>query len=222
MTDPRRQGRVIVEFEDESSRTGNISVDGVIWGAVEGSEKRGVWCIEDVEGKCLRHASSIHGQAAAKDEAIALAERMVRDGTLPTPEEAKRLRDEERELRAQRPSEIRRKQERAERSHLLDATFDADWANEKAAPFYEIFAEAFDLADPDLWKSNSFSMLRPRLIIEARAAIANLEYELHEERRIKRRFQRRSPAPELEYKLARAREILALLELDKFPSGDAA
>jgi hypothetical protein len=155
---------------------------------------------------------SIHAQAAAKDEAIALAKRLVRDGTLPTPEEAKRLRQQARERRARRPSEIRREQERAERSRLLHATFETDWENEEAAPFYEIFAEAFDLADPELWKSNSFSMLRPRLVIEARAAIANLEHELLEERRTtRRRFQRRSRAPELEYKLARAREILALL-----------
>jgi hypothetical protein len=205
MTDARRQGRVVVAFNGGS--IGTIFVDGVTWGAVEWSEKRGVWCIEDAEGKCLRHASSIHGQAAAKDEAIALAERLVRDGTLPTPEEAKRLRHEERERRAKRPSEMRRKQERAEGLRLFDAAYEAERADEKATPFYEIFAEAFDLADPDLWKSNSFAMVRPRLVIEVRAAIARLEHELH-----KRRIQRRAPAPKLEHELARAREILALLQ----------
>src|SRR5262249_14632925 len=133
--DPRRQGRVIVAFKGESSKVGAIFVDGVNWGAVEWSEKRGVWCIEDAEGKCLRHAASIHGKAAAKEEAIALAEKMVRDGTLPTPEEAAELHPEakqhEREKRAKRPSEIRRKQERAESARLLDAEFEADWDNQK-------------------------------------------------------------------------------------------
>jgi len=205
--DPRRQGSVVVAFKGESSKIGTIFVDGVTWGAVEWSEKHGVWCIEDTEGKCLRHASSIHGRAAAKDEAIALAERLVRDGTLPAPEEAKRRRHEERERRAQRPSELRRKQARKER--FLRAWFKADWENQEAAPFYEIFAEAFDLADPGLWKSNSFAMVRPRLVIEVRAAIARLEHELCEQR-IK--APARAPAPKLEHELARAREILALLE----------
>lgn len=95
--DPRRQGRVRVVFQ-EDQKTGTLLVGGETWGAVEWSEKRGVWCIEDAEGQCLRHASSIHGQAAAKDEAVALAERMVRDGTLPTPEDAYVLRQHRRAL----------------------------------------------------------------------------------------------------------------------------
>ena len=193
MKDPRRQGSVIVAFKGESSKTGTIFVDGANWGAVEWSEKRGVWCIEDVEGGCLRHAASVHGKAAAKEEAIALAEKMVRDGTLPTPEEAAELHREakqhEREKRAQRPSES-----------------EADWENQQATPFYQIFAEAFDLADPGLWKSNSFAMVRPRLVIEVRAAIAQLERDLH-----KRHMMRRAVAPKVEHELARAREILALL-----------
>ena len=210
MKDPRRQGSVIVAFKGESRKTGTIFVDGANWGAVEWSEKRGVWCIEDVEGGCLRHAASVHGKAAAKEEAIALAEKMVRDGTLPTPEEAAELHREakqhEREKRAQRPSEIRRKQERAERDRLLHAWFEVDWENQQATPFYQIFAEAFDVADPGLWKSNSFAMVRPRLVIEVRAAIAQLERDLH-----KRHMMRRAVAPKVEHELARAREILALL-----------
>jgi hypothetical protein len=211
-TDPRRQGRVTVVFRGKKDPIGTLVVAGETWGAVEWSEKHGVWCIEDAEGKCLRHASSIHGKAATKEEAVALAEQMVRDGTLPTPEEAARLRREvaqrEREKRAKRPSEIRRAEERAEGVRLLRAMSDAHWAERSATPFYEIFAEAFDLADPNLWKSNSFAMVRPRLLIEVRAAIADLECEIH----------RRSPHAkyrkplEAESKLARAREILALLD----------
>jgi hypothetical protein len=86
--------------------------------------------------------------------------------------------------------------------------FETDWQDRFATPFYEIFADAFDLADPDLWKSNSFAMVRPRLLTEVRAAIANLEYELHCHRTEKYRS-RRAPT---EAKLARAREILALLD----------
>jgi hypothetical protein len=192
---------------------GTLLVGGEEWGAVEWSEKRGVWCIEDAEGKCLRHASSIHGQAAGKEEAIALAEQMVRDGTLPTPEEAfvlrRQARKREREKRAKRPSEIRRAQEREEYGHLLDAWSHTGSDERKATPFYEIFAEAFDLADPDLWKSNSFAMVRPRLLIEVRAAIAKLEVDLHHRRTKYPRAVRL--IPEDEAKLARARKILALL-----------
>jgi hypothetical protein len=194
-------------------KIGHLLVAGETWGAVEWSEKRGVWCIEDAEGECLRHTRSIRGQAAAKEQAIALAERMVRDGSFPSPEEATVLHREakrrERERRAKRPSEKRRAQERAEEKRLWHEHFDADCAERSATPFYAIFAEAFDLTDPDLWKSNSFALVRPRLLIELRATIANLEFDLHRWRTNKHR---QDPPPETARKLARAREILALLD----------
>ena len=87
-------------------------------------------------------------------------------------------------------------------------TLKVDAAERSTTPFYEIFAEAFDLADPSLWKSNSFAVVRPRLLIEVRAAIAHLEYEDHRQRT----KYRRGPSPEAQCKLARAREILALLD----------
>ena len=120
-----RNAPIRVVFSQDDDRVGCLIVGGETWGAVEWSEKRGVWCIEDAEGRCLRHASSIQGQAAAKEEAIALAEQMVRDGRMPSPEEAAQRRaserQREREKRAKQPSEIRRKQERAERNRLWDA-----------------------------------------------------------------------------------------------------
>jgi hypothetical protein len=208
--DPRRQGRIRVVFRGDG-KVGMLQVAGEPWGAVEWSEKRGAWCIEDTEGRCLRHASSIHGQAAAKEEAVALAEQMVRDGTFPDPEEAVARRraaaQQERERRARRPSEIRRANERAERDRLFREYCDADSEERMAAPFYEIFAEAFDLADPSLWKSNSFAMVRPRLLIEVRAAIAKLEYEL-----LRLRTKHRRKSPKTERELARARGILRLLD----------
>jgi hypothetical protein len=208
--DLRRQGRIRVVFHGDG-KVGMLQVGSETWGAVEWSEKRGAWCIEDAEGQCLRHASSIHGQAAAKEEAVALAEQMVRDGTLPSPERAAVLRREaaqrERERRAQRPSEIRRAQERAEQDRLFHEHCEADSEEGIASPFYSIFAEAFDLADPNLWRSNSFAIVRPRLLIEVRAAIAKLEYEIH---RLRTKYRRNSP--KTEHELARAREILALLD----------
>jgi hypothetical protein len=198
-------------LQRRNAKTGVLTVDGEVWGAVEWSEKRGMWCIEDAQGECLRHASSIHGKAAAKDQAVSLAEQMVRDGTLPAPEEAVRLRHEarqrEREQRAKRPSEIRKAAERAEQKRLSHTAYDAYWEERWATPFYEIFAEAFDLADPNLWQSNSFAMVRPRLLIEVRAAVTDLERQIHEWR-----TKQRTQHCEAEVKLARAREILALLD----------
>ncbi|MGA8290943.1 MAG: hypothetical protein WB820_00265, partial [Rhodoplanes sp.] len=55
--DPRPQGHVFVRFRDD--RVGQLIVSDEIWGAVEWSEKHGVWCVEDAEGQCLRHAASI-------------------------------------------------------------------------------------------------------------------------------------------------------------------
>jgi hypothetical protein len=211
--DPRRQSRVVVAFRGEA-KVGTVVVANQIWGAVEWSEKHGVWCIEDAEGQCLAHVESIHGEAASKEEAIALAERMVRDGTLPTPEEAKRRRREgvqralevaqrKREQRSQQPSEqrrtLQREHEREQRERLLSAWADAQMAEFQAKPFYAIFAEAFDLADPNLWKSNSFAMVRPRLVIEVRAAVATLASNAHRYRRDKKRREG------IENKLARAR-----------------
>jgi hypothetical protein len=45
---------------------------------------------------------------------------------------------------------------------------------EGAAPL----ADVFDFADLELWKSNSFAALRPRLTLHVRAVIAELEYRL--------------------------------------------
>ena len=41
-----------------------------------------------------------------------------------------------------------------------------------------MLAEAFDLTDPNLWKSNSFASMRPGLIVHVEADIANLEYQI--------------------------------------------
>ena len=67
---------------------GRVSLDGVQWAAVEWSEKRQQWCIEDAAGQCLRHVGSIKGAATSKEAAASLAEAIIRDGRMPTPDQA--------------------------------------------------------------------------------------------------------------------------------------
>ena len=105
--DPRRAGSVVVSIRSDGN--GTLTVDGEMWGAVEWSEKHGVWCIEDAEGQCLNHTASIRGKAESREEAIAFAEQMIREGTMPSPEEARRLHRErlerQREQRDKQPAE---------------------------------------------------------------------------------------------------------------------
>jgi hypothetical protein len=49
---------------------------------------------------------------------------------------------------------------------LREAYWAAHETREDAPPLWEVLADAFDLSDPDLWRSNSFAVLRPRLTIE--------------------------------------------------------
>jgi len=104
---------------------------------------------------------------------------MIRDGRLPTPLEALQRWDAERERRQQRPSEIRRRQEREERQErsreISQARWDAEWQERKQQPLYEALAEAFDFSDPDLWRSNSFASLRPRLVVWMHSVVLDLQ-----------------------------------------------
>jgi hypothetical protein len=246
MANPR-EGAIAISWS-EVTGIGDVLLDGVVFARVEWSEKRGQWCIEDAAGACLRHVGSIKGQAASKEEAVALAEAMVRDGTMPTPEQARAehaereriagpRREEARERRKAQPAEIRRYEAKKaldkERSDASWEASKAEMADEDAEPLYEALAAALDFADPELWKSNSFAALRPRLVLHVRAVVARLESDLLYERS-------RSPNPfsmgaskewrkaaadrrkaetsraigKLEAKLARAREILRLLTPD--------
>lgn len=202
--DVRRERPIKIEW---AGMIGRLTIDGEAWGAVEWSEKRKAWCIEDAEGRCLSHHSNIHGEDKDKRGAVALAEAMIKDGRLPSPEAAREARKErlrrDRERRAKQPSEIRRREQREEKRRRLDASFKADWEDRKAEsaePLYEALADVLDFADPDLWKSNSFARLRARLIIHMRAVIAGLETErpLH-------------LGADRKQRLARAKEILSLL-----------
>lgn len=159
---------------------GRISLDGMQWAAVEWSEKRQQWCIEDAAGQCLRHVGSIRGAAASKEEAVALATEMIADGRIPAPEQAwAELRERQqraREKRDRQPSVQKRRAARQAEQEAFRRWCDLRRHDEEAPPLYEMLAETLDFADPNLWKSNSFAALKPRLITHLEAVIAELEW----------------------------------------------
>jgi hypothetical protein len=55
----QRATPIKVTWSKDGARIGHITINGTYWAAVEWSEKRKAWCIEDSEGKCLQHAESI-------------------------------------------------------------------------------------------------------------------------------------------------------------------
>ena len=220
---------------------GRLTIDGQLWAEVEWSERRQRWCIQDAEGHCLRHKSSIHGAEVSKAAAVALAEAMIRDGRMPDPETAKQnLADyqetlrRERQRRSQQPAEIEKREQEKRRIELFYEAWRANDVEKKAEPLYELLADAFDFAEPDLWKSNTFAALRPRLVLHVKHAIVDLEHRLAEavhdgrpkpfaryatkEKRqaavaaLKSRAAAKTQ--ELQQKLDRAREILRSLEGD--------
>jgi hypothetical protein len=65
--DPRRQRPIIIHWD---GLIGKLTIDGEIWGAVEWSEKRQAFCVEDAEGRCLSHHSHIHGADTDKAGAV--------------------------------------------------------------------------------------------------------------------------------------------------------
>ena len=90
MSDDARQGdRLKIEWTGDGL-IGRLTIGGEHWASVEWSEKRQRWCVEDSQGQCLKHTASIRGAAGrGKEEAVALAEAMVRDSRMPTPEQAR-------------------------------------------------------------------------------------------------------------------------------------
>jgi hypothetical protein len=55
------------------------------------------------------------------------------------------------------------------------ARWDAEWQERKQQPLYEALAEAFEFSDPDLWRSNSFASLRPRLVVWMHSVVLDLQ-----------------------------------------------
>jgi hypothetical protein len=179
IVDPLRYKPIFIHW---NGLIGTLLIDSESWGAVEWSDKRQAWCIEDAEGRCLSHHSHIHGADKDKAGAVALAEAMIRDGRMPTPEDASKARMErlkrDRERREKQPSQIKRREARAEHDWLRDAYFEADYKERMAEhdePLHEVLADALNFVAPELWKSNSFARLRDRMIIHLRAEITKLE-----------------------------------------------
>jgi hypothetical protein len=101
----------------------------------------------------------------------------------------------------------RRRQRREKEKGLLTARWKAEQEEFSELPLYKGLADAFDLAGPDLWRSNTFASLRPRLISYVEHAIAVLEFQSGS------RYGSIFLAPrEAERRLQRAREILQLLK----------
>jgi hypothetical protein len=146
--------------------------------------------------------ASICGKAKSKEEAVALAEAMIRDRRIPSPDEARaqaeKRRRTEREKRAKRRSQIKRKAEREARDAAWRRYIEAERREHQSPPFYEVFAEAFDLSGPELWQSNRFAAFKPRLVVHLEAIIAELEWS--------------KCGDDREARLALSKEILATLE----------
>jgi len=85
--DPRRYRVIETRFRSNPARY-DLFIDGVLWSDVEWSAKRRAWCIQDAAGRCLAHVDHIHAQDVDAGAAVRLAKRMVRDGRMPTPEQA--------------------------------------------------------------------------------------------------------------------------------------
>jgi hypothetical protein len=87
-TDKRRYG--VIEVRQINARTFHLTINGKLWSEVEWSPARRTWCIQDACGLCLAHCDHIHGDHIDQRTAVDLAKAMIRDGRMPTPEEALR------------------------------------------------------------------------------------------------------------------------------------
>ena len=91
MNDKRRYG--VIEVRRVNAETYHLTINGVVWSEVEWSPSRQRWCIQDAAGHCLAHEDHIVGEDRDPQTAIRLARRMIVDGRMPTPEEARRQLD---------------------------------------------------------------------------------------------------------------------------------
>jgi len=72
----------------------DLRINGELWACIEWSPARRSWCIQDASGRCLAHCDAIHGENIDAATAVQLAKTMIRDGRIPTPEEAVRQLEE--------------------------------------------------------------------------------------------------------------------------------
>ena len=162
---------------------------------------------------------------------------MIADGRMPTPEEARAQRQAavaKRKAAHDKPANVRARQKRKEQQErsqeLWLRSSRAKFRDDEETPLWECIADTFDFSDPNLWRSNSFASLRPRLVVWMQAIVTKLEHDL--DRTAKRHHPwRGEPEPAtapkqrvaaMAPKLARAREILALLEGEPHVRSEAA
>jgi hypothetical protein len=65
-----------------------LTINQQLWSCVEWSPSRRAWCVQDASGRCLAHCDAIHGEHIDSATAVQLAKKMIRDGRMPTPEDA--------------------------------------------------------------------------------------------------------------------------------------
>lgn len=180
LEDARRTQPVSIKWTNDGAGIGRLYIGDEFWGAIEWSEKRRAWCIEDAAGECLTHAASIRGKSVIKSTAVTLARKMIRDGRMPTPEQAKAehkaRQAAQAERRARQPAVIARKAAQAVERAKDEARWKLESAERAAPPLWAAMSDVFDFSDPELWRSNSFAVLRPRLVVHMKAIVADIEH----------------------------------------------
>jgi len=88
-TDRRRFGVIETRFRQHGGIAHyDLTINGEVWACVEWSPRRRAWCVQDASGRCLAHCDAIHGEHIDAATAVRLAKTMIRDGRMPTPEDA--------------------------------------------------------------------------------------------------------------------------------------
>jgi hypothetical protein len=89
--DRRRFGAIETRFRQHGGIAYyDLTINGELWACVEWSPARRAWCVQDASCRCLAHCDAIHGENVDAGTAVRLAKVMIRDGRMPTPEEAER------------------------------------------------------------------------------------------------------------------------------------
>ena len=98
MTDRRRYG--VIEVRSQGSNCYHLTINGELWSEVEWSRSRRAWCVQDAAGRCLTHVEHIIGQDRDLQAALRMAKRMIVDGRMPTPEQARQQLEREQQRKS--------------------------------------------------------------------------------------------------------------------------
>jgi hypothetical protein len=96
--DPRRRGEIVVKGQGSVKQF--LYINDEMWAEVQWVPARRMWCIQDRCGYCHSHLEHKHAEVPndggmpdivgiRSDSAIEKAKEMIRDGSMPSPEEAK-------------------------------------------------------------------------------------------------------------------------------------